>query len=162
MTMKFKSCHDIRRDNLREIIKARFNGVQEKLAAALEKTPGSISRVMKEGAAQPRGIGTALAREIEEKLELVPNWLDNDHNLISGSIIELPAGYNTLKLDLKIITRVLEAMDQNLSPEDEWTTEERADFFARMYRVYEGDPQTMKLKTSTAVKLSQFEEKEDG
>ena len=74
-----KPISEVRRENLVEIIKSKFDNNQEKLAAFLGKAPNTISRCVNVNSSQPRNIGNGLAREIEAKLNLERNWMDTQH-----------------------------------------------------------------------------------
>lgn len=77
-----KSIYDIRRDNLRTIIKKDFDGKQIRLATALDVRANLVSRWL--AAAHLKGaknIGDSVARKIEIKARRAPYWLDQDHEL---------------------------------------------------------------------------------
>lgn len=70
-----KGIHEIRRENLLQLIKDRYDGSQTKLADALGVRPNYISRLCTAG----KNIGDELARKLEYIGELSKNWLDQDH-----------------------------------------------------------------------------------
>lgn len=76
---RMKGIDDIRRDNLRHILQTQYAGKQAALAAALDKQANVVSRVLGSGRADQRNIGTEWARQIEQRLHLPDNWLDNVH-----------------------------------------------------------------------------------
>lgn len=69
---------DTRRDNLRALAKKEGLGTN-KLAERLGKTPSYIGQII--GRNPRRGIGSALAREIEEKFGYPRGWMDQPHSL---------------------------------------------------------------------------------
>ena len=70
---------NIRRDNLRLIIDKYHGGVAGKLAAALDKQPNQIYRILSDNPNSRRNAGTALVREIEEHHSLPEGWMDTPH-----------------------------------------------------------------------------------
>ncbi|WP_285355421.1 helix-turn-helix transcriptional regulator [Pseudomonas sp. lyk4-R2A-10] len=69
---------DIRRENLRTLMKQRFDGRQARLADALGKSANYISRCLStaQSSAGSKNIGEDFAREIEQKLGLERYQLD--------------------------------------------------------------------------------------
>ena len=63
----------LRRDNLSLLIAERFNGNQSALARHIERQADYISRVLK----GTKALGEALAREIEQRCDLPPGWMDS-------------------------------------------------------------------------------------
>lgn len=72
--MKTKA--DIRRENVRDIIKNDFNGVVKNFADAVGKTAAQISNVTRDK--NPSNIGEKVARLIEQKLGKPSGFLDLD------------------------------------------------------------------------------------
>ena len=70
-----KSIHDIRRDNLKDLIDREFNGVQSRLAERMEIEPNLVSRWSN----NKKKIGDTVARKIEKAGNKPTNWLDVDH-----------------------------------------------------------------------------------
>lgn len=72
-----KNIHDIRRDNLRELIAERFEGSQTKFATAAGiRQPSFVSRLLSEREPTQKNMGSQLARAIETALGLSPNFMD--------------------------------------------------------------------------------------
>lgn len=69
-----KSIHDIRRENLKELIYREFNGIQSRLAERMETQPNLINR----WASGKKIIGDVAARKIEKAANKPTNWLDID------------------------------------------------------------------------------------
>ncbi|MCY1397232.1 putative HTH-type transcriptional regulator [compost metagenome] len=71
--------YDIRRKNLRALMKSRFNGKQALLAAALERPANYISRCLSSSPnpASRKNIGEEFARDIEDRLKLRRHQLDS-------------------------------------------------------------------------------------
>lgn len=97
-----KSIHDIRRDNLKDLIDREFNGVQSRLAERMGTEPNLVSR----WTSGKKNIGDVSARKIEAVGNKPRNWLDVDHYMalqvdvrdsIDTSEIGLVAAHN-LKL----------------------------------------------------------------
>ncbi|CCJ88707.1 helix-turn-helix transcriptional regulator [Cronobacter sakazakii] len=72
-----KSIHEIRRENLKEILRRYFDGKQIRLAERLEIQQNLVSR-WESGA---KNIGDKVARRIEEAARVESHWLDVDHQL---------------------------------------------------------------------------------
>lgn len=64
--------YKIREERLRLLMTERFNNRQVQLAAAIDRKPDYISRIL----AGKKHLGEELAREIEKKLKLPERWLD--------------------------------------------------------------------------------------
>lgn len=64
--------HAIRRDRLRSLVDERFGGKQARLAEAIERQAGYISRCL----AGTKGIGEDFARYIEARIGLPALWMD--------------------------------------------------------------------------------------
>jgi SOS-response transcriptional repressor LexA len=71
--------YEIRRQNLKRLLKQRFGGKQVRLASAIDRQPGYISRCLSDGAHRKR-IGEDLARSIEASLDLQQGWLDQEQH----------------------------------------------------------------------------------
>ncbi|ANY85957.1 S24 family peptidase [Pseudomonas putida] len=77
--------YEIRRQNLRELVTERFNGRIAGLAEAIERAPSYLSRCLSGKPEHRKRVGEALARDIEDRLDLPRFWLDvacvtNDHH----------------------------------------------------------------------------------
>ena len=72
----FMDIYEIRRDNLRKLVKSRFGGKITGLADAVDKAHSYISRCLTDLDKNRKRIGEELAREIEGKLNLAPLTLD--------------------------------------------------------------------------------------
>lgn len=71
------SLHDVRRDGLKLLIEARFDGNKGAFADFIGKKRPQIYRLFSSTSTpSSRGIGEALAREVERKLNLPSHWLD--------------------------------------------------------------------------------------
>lgn len=64
--------HEVRRENLARLIRARFDGKQRRLADAIDRQPDYISRVLN----RSKNVGEAFARHVEKSLNLKPGTLD--------------------------------------------------------------------------------------
>ncbi|EFD5358708.1 TPA: helix-turn-helix domain-containing protein [Escherichia coli] len=72
-----KSIHDVRRENLKDVIDREFNGVQSRLAERMVTQPNLINR----WANGKKIIGDQSARKIEKAANKPTNWLDIDRSL---------------------------------------------------------------------------------
>lgn len=79
---------DTRRSQLRKLIDERFHGRIARLAEAIERAPGYISRVL----SGDKGIGEVLCRDVEDRLGLPSGWLD-DHQDVAPNQIDSEALY---------------------------------------------------------------------
>lgn len=68
--------YEIRRENLRAIVKTRFNGKITGLAEAVDRAHSYISRCLTKNETHRKNIGEELARDIEIKLRMPPLALD--------------------------------------------------------------------------------------
>jgi len=68
--------YEIRRENLRAIVKSRFNGKITGLAEAVDRAHSYISRCLTKNETHRKNIGEELARDIEAKLRMHPLSLD--------------------------------------------------------------------------------------
>lgn len=82
-----------RRLALTNVVKARFDGVQARLAEKIEVRADYMSRMLNDGPNQKR-ISGDFARTIEEKVGLPPRWMDMPENAGSGAIV--PSKASTL------------------------------------------------------------------
>lgn len=73
-----KSIHDVRRENLKDVIDREFNGVQSRLAERMGTQPNLINRWVN----GKKIVGDQSARKIEKAANKPTNWLDIDHNLV--------------------------------------------------------------------------------
>lgn len=88
-----KSIHDIRRENLRDIIGKDFDNRQIRLAEKMGITPNLISRWLKpETDKNHKNIGDAIARKLEKVANKPLHWLDRDHFLAMAAGDEPGAG----------------------------------------------------------------------
>jgi len=71
----FRSIHEIRRENLRTILREKFDNSQRRLCEAYGAPPSFISRVL-----SGKNIGDTLARAFETVADRPRYWLDNDHS----------------------------------------------------------------------------------
>ncbi|MEH4963379.1 helix-turn-helix domain-containing protein [Escherichia coli] len=84
-----KSIHDIRRDNLKDLIDREFNGVQSRLAERMEIEPNLVSRWSN----NKKKIGDTVARKIEKAGNKPTNWLDVDHYFaMQDDVAQMDAG----------------------------------------------------------------------
>lgn len=91
---------EIRRTQLKEIIKQHFNGVASSFAQKIDKEPSYISRIFTEKEEHRRNIGESFAREIEQKLGLPYLFLDT----LKTSIQEPRPDYlNNIDFDFIVI-----------------------------------------------------------
>lgn len=72
-----KSIHDIRRENLQDVINTEFGGVQSRLSERMEIQSNLVNRWVN----GKKPIGDASARKIEQAARRQTNWLDVDHKL---------------------------------------------------------------------------------
>lgn len=92
-----KSLAQIRRDNLRRVIKDYFNdSVVEFTDKAGYSTPVLVYRLL--SPTKPKGIGDKLARKVEGMANKPKHWLDHDHNEAVGPIgtRDEPAAYRVV------------------------------------------------------------------
>lgn len=68
--------YEIRRENLRAIVKSRFNGKITGLAEAVDRAHSYISRCLTNNETHRKNIGEEFARDIEKRLKLPPLALD--------------------------------------------------------------------------------------
>jgi len=85
---------DVRQINLRRLMVERFEGSQTRLAKAVGRSAGYISRCLSQGQHRKK-IGETLARDIEKQIGLENRWLDAnaDEQQISAfwhSHVEVP------------------------------------------------------------------------
>lgn len=84
-----KSIHDIRRDNLKDLIDREFNGVQSRLAERMGIEPNLVSRWSN----NKKKIGDTVARKIEKAGNKPTNWLDVDHYFaMQEDVAQMDAG----------------------------------------------------------------------
>jgi transcriptional regulator with XRE-family HTH domain len=77
-----KSIYDVRRENLRTIIRKDFDGRQIRLATALDVQPNLVSRWLSStDSTSGKNIGESVARKIEVVARRTPFWLDQDHEM---------------------------------------------------------------------------------
>jgi len=81
--------YEIRRQNLKRLLKQRFGGKQVRLASAIDRQPGYVSRCLSDGAHRKR-IGEDLARNIESSLDLQSGWLDQEQQRPGDLMGSLP------------------------------------------------------------------------
>jgi hypothetical protein len=71
---------EIRRENIKEIIKQRCGGVKAQFARTIKREPQVVSRWWASNPEYRRNVGHNLARDIEVKFNLKSGWLDIIHN----------------------------------------------------------------------------------
>ncbi|HDG9775861.1 TPA: helix-turn-helix transcriptional regulator [Raoultella planticola] len=79
-----KSIHDIRRENLKDLITTDFGGVQSRLSERM----GIQSNLVNRWVNNKKVIGDASARKIEAAARRQTNWLDVDHKLSTLDEVE--------------------------------------------------------------------------
>lgn len=79
-----KSIHDIRRENLKDLITTDFGGVQSRLSERM----GIQSNLVNRWVNNKKVIGDASARKIEVAARRQTNWLDVDHKLSTQDEVE--------------------------------------------------------------------------
>lgn len=99
---------EIRRQNLRTLVKEQFNGRIASLAAAVDRAPSYLSRCLTDNVHHQKGIGERFARDVEKKVFLPAYWLDLERDPAA------PA-FPDSKLDKTVSIRDLE-----LSPVRTW------------------------------------------
>ena len=109
------SLYDVRQFNLRRLISERFDGSQTRLAKAIGRSPGYISRCNSQGAHRKK-IGETLARDIEKKLGLEHRWLDanEDEQHMSAfwhSHVEVPLMVETQVSEGSGVFKVVNSLD---------------------------------------------------
>ncbi|WP_195759015.1 S24 family peptidase [Pseudomonas syringae] len=67
---------EIRRYNLRQLVKTRYGGVTARLAEKIGRQASYVARVLSDNSEHARNIGEKLAREIEEACDLPVGFLD--------------------------------------------------------------------------------------
>lgn len=80
-----QTIYDIRYDNLHRLMQAA-GGTNAKLAAVLGKTHRFTHTYVREN--NPKNIGTALARFIEQALDKPEGWMDSTHAITSPQLLE--------------------------------------------------------------------------
>lgn len=101
---------EIRRQNLRLLVKEKFNGKIAALAGAVDRAASYLSRCLTDNPSHRKGIGERVARDIESKLLLPVNWLDIDRNSTSGQLYELG---ESLDSEEELSLQTMEAWDEN-------------------------------------------------
>lgn len=79
-----KSIHDIRRENLKDLINTDFGGVQSRLSERMEIQSNLVNRWVN----GKKPVGDAAARKIEQAARRQTNWLDVDHQLSTIDEVE--------------------------------------------------------------------------
>lgn len=84
--------YEIRRENLRAIVKSRFNGKITGLAEAVDRAHSYISRCLTKNETHRKNIGEEFARNIEMRLRMPPlaldAWGDNEHQ--DSNVLKIP------------------------------------------------------------------------
>jgi len=70
---------EIRRLNLRGVIDHYFDGVDRRLALALDKQPSEISRLFTKNEESKRNISDVFSRKIEKLVDKQLGWMDTPH-----------------------------------------------------------------------------------
>lgn len=81
-TRRVKTIEEIRHENLLAVLE-RFGTLQafaDKIGRAHSQISQLKNRSVSTSSKKPRNLDTKIARLIEEKLELEPGWMDNDHS----------------------------------------------------------------------------------
>ena len=93
-TSIMKSAEDVRADNLESLIQTIGDGSVAKLASISGKDASLISRWRTKNPKTRKMMSPQTAREIENVLNLLPNWMDQDHSakLRSKKQPEFPLG----------------------------------------------------------------------
>ncbi|AOY00119.1 S24 family peptidase [Jeongeupia sp. USM3] len=73
---------EIRRRNLRQLIRSRFDGTAANLAQLIGRQPGYVSRLLTENEDHRRNLGEKLARDIEAQCGLPTGWLDHENDQV--------------------------------------------------------------------------------
>lgn len=102
-----KSIHDIRRENLKEIVRRYFDGKQIRLSERLGVQQNLVSR----WESGTKNIGDKVARRIEEAARVESHWMDVDHQLamMLESQEREAAPTNTSELAASILKKWMEA-----------------------------------------------------
>lgn len=87
----YMDIYDIRRENLRGIMKARYAGKIVALAEALDRAHSYISRCLTDNEKNRKRVGEEFARDIEERLGLPPLSLDVDGDPSATSNVHVVA-----------------------------------------------------------------------
>lgn len=84
--------YEIRRENLRAIVKSRFNGKITGLAEAVDRAHSYMSRCLTKNETHRKNIGEELARDIETRLKIPPLTLDalGTHDHQGSNVVYLP------------------------------------------------------------------------
>lgn len=90
-----------RRERMRELIDAKFEGRQTDLARRIKKQQDYISRCLSGG----KKIGETLAREIELEIGITPGWMDGSLPLIQAA--------GNLSDDEKLVLDLLRALPKD-------------------------------------------------
>jgi hypothetical protein len=120
-----QNIYETRRENLRHVIKARFKGSITKFAEAVDYSPSMVSRLLSVKATTQQNIGARMARSIEHKIKLDPNWLDvphdDDNTLRQDSPDYAVIDLSIMAKSISLVEDYLDAREETLSPEDKAT-----------------------------------------
>lgn len=121
-----------RRAQLARLRDERYGGVIARMAEALDKAPGYLSRVL----AGEKGIAEKLCREIEAKLKLPMGWMDG----LAPESKEKAAVVTHYGLDHKLLLICLKAVEEYAAqPGRSATPEQKAELVALLYGMQEDD-----------------------
>lgn len=104
-----KTIEEIRLENLRSLI-AKLGG-PESFSMKIGKTPNQISQLANEH----KGIGSKIAREVEEAINLERGWLDNDHSRAAAGAPPIEEKiYEAIRNDqaLSILTKLTRTLER--------------------------------------------------
>lgn len=121
---------EVRRENLKNLIKQKFDGNRAAFCRAIGKNPNLINLLLTKNPDYQRNIGEKLARDIEHGMSLPQGWLDESSRDKMGSkpynVLRSATGTQTIHLDsaycekyLPIsvdVARYLVAADDSMSP----------------------------------------------
>ena len=83
-----RTIKDIRRQNLRYVINARFGGVTNRMAKQTGIAQMQLARVFL-NSSNRREMGERLARRIEKACQLEEGWIDQDHAKVDAIGVKL-------------------------------------------------------------------------
>lgn len=85
------SLHDIRRQNLRDLIDSKYEGNRSQFSRAVGKNVNLINLILSSNLELRRNLGERMAREIEKGANLPEGWLDADHrDPLASHVVSIP------------------------------------------------------------------------
>ncbi|HWH86181.1 MAG TPA: S24 family peptidase [Pseudomonas sp.] len=108
--------YEIRRANLRALVKKKFNGRMAGLAEAVDRAHSYISRCLTDNEKHRKNIGEEFARDLENRLGLLPLALDKPEGEGLASSGERPALDRSAEVNLPSSQGQNLAMDRTISP----------------------------------------------